>query len=866
MTQEKFNRNPELQDAIEAVRRDEPDPQQFRAAVERVHQRVQTARENHAVAIEQIRGCEDIQKMLPAYTAGTLPAARALLVKAHLHECAGCRRGARVDEKLAWSMPEPAPRPLLRWPAFALAAVLVIGFAALLVRQMYFAAPAGPRATVQSLEGAVYGVSTGGERPLAVGAQLVDGELIHTASGAHAFLRLTDGSVVEMNQQTAVAVQARGKDTTLALDQGAVIVQAAKLKAGHLYVRTPDCRVAVTGTVFSVNSGLKGSRVSVIEGEVHVAHAGVENVLHAGDQVATSPRLTRVDMHEEIGWSSQADKHLELLAQFANLRREIDKIPTPGPRYSSNLIGRIPTGSVLYAAVPNAGDALAEANRIFQQQLQQSDALREWFSRGNGANPEEFTQAIEKVRLLGQYLGDEVVLVGVNLREEPGMVVLAELRRSGIREFLETEFPATGSKPALVRAVDEHELLMATPAMVKKQVVALVRDDVVAFSNNLDALRTVDAQLNAGPSGFVNTDFGRRIAEAYSRGAGFMIAANIRQMMIDSEGRARRSNRSRREDPSLERSGFRDLQYLIAEHREVNGVPDNHLTVDFAGQRRGIPSWLAAPAPMGSLEFVSPNAALVFAFVAKSPAQMMNDVMQIATASPRTHPQASETEAKFKVRLQEMAGYFGGDAVVALDGPVLPTPAWKLVVQVYDPERLQASLQQLVQDINSEARGHGKPGVELVREDSDGQPMYVIRSVEPRPLGGEVHYTFAAGYMAVAGSRAVLINTLRTRTNRDSLARSADFRALLPRDQNANYSAVAYQNLSPVVQPLLSQLSDERARLVQELAADARPSVICAYGEQTRIDLVSNSKLFGFDFLALTGLLHEMGTSHSPAP
>jgi hypothetical protein len=866
MTQDKSNRNPELQDAIEAVRRDEPDQQEFRAAAERVHQRVQVAGEKEAAAIEQIRGCEDIQKMLPAYAAGTLPAARALLVKAHLHECATCRRGSHGDEKLAWTMPQAAPRPQVRWPAFALAAVLVIGFAALLVRQMYFAAPGGPRATVQSLEGTAYGVSTGGERPLAVGAQLVDGELIRTASGAHAFLRLTDGSVVEMNQQTAVAVQARGTDTTLALDQGAVIVQAAKRKAGHLYVRTPDCRVAVTGTVFSVNSGLKGSRVSVIEGEVYVVHAGVENVLHAGDQVATSPRLTRVDMHEEIGWSSQADKHLELLAQFANLRREIDKIPTPGPRYSSNLLGRVPTGSVLYASVPNAGDALAEANSIFQQQLQQSDALREWFSRGQGANPEELTQAIEKVRLLGQYLGDEVVLVGVNLREEPGMVVLAELRRSGIREFLETEFPATGGKPAPVRTVDEHELLMATPAMVKGQVVALVRDDVVAFSNSLDALRTVDAQLNAGPSGFVGTDFGKRIAEAYGRGAGFMIAANIRQMMIDSEHRARRSNRSHRQDASLERSGFRDLQYLIAGHSEVNGVPDNHLTVDFTGQRRGIPSWLAAPAPMGSLEFVSPNAALVFAFVAKSPAQMMNDVMEIAAAGPRRHPQASETEEKFKARLQEMAGYFGGDAVVALDGPVLPTPAWKFVVQVYDPTRLQASLQQLVQDINSEARQHGKPGVELTREDVDSQLIYVIRCLEPRPVGGEVHYTFAAGYMVVAGNRAVLINSLRTRANRDSLARSADFLALLPRDQNANYSAVAYQNLSPVVQPLLSQLSGERARLVQELAADARPSVICAYGEQTRIDVVSNSKLFGFDFLALTSLLHEMGTSHSPAP
>ena len=50
----------------------------------------------------------------------------------------------------------------------------------------------------------------------------------------------------------------------------------------------------MTGTVFSVNSGLKGSRVAVIEGAVHVAHAGNDTLLHPGDEVSTTSDMGEV--------------------------------------------------------------------------------------------------------------------------------------------------------------------------------------------------------------------------------------------------------------------------------------------------------------------------------------------------------------------------------------------------------------------------------------------------------------------------------------------------------------------------------------------------------------------------------------------
>jgi len=123
-------------------------------------------------------------------------------------------------------------------------------------------------------------------------------------------------------------------------------------------------------------------------------------------------------------------------------------------------------------------------------------------------------------------------------------------------------------------------------------------------------------------------------------------------------------------------------------------------------------------------------------------------------------------------------------------------------------------------------------------------------------------YTFADGYMIVGPNRAILMEALHAHTVGDSLARSASFRALLPKDENENYSAIAYQNLSPVLNPLLSQVKGDAAAAVQELAADARPTVVCGWGQENRIEVSSNSRLFGFDFLTLGSLLNGTRKTH----
>ena len=40
----------------------------------------------------------------------------------------------------------------------------------------------------------------------------------------------------------------------------------------------------------------------------------------------------------------------------------------------------------------------------------------------------------------------------------------------------------------------------------------------------------------------------------------------------------------------------------------------------------------------------------------------------------------------------DLAASLGGEFALALDGPLMPVPSWKLVSEVYDPGRFQATL------------------------------------------------------------------------------------------------------------------------------------------------------------------------------
>ncbi len=859
MTQ--YNGKDDLERAARAVRNDEPLTGQVREAGARIWQNLQGF-DASAQQTEPIRGCEDISRLLPAFAAHQLSPERMLLVETHLHECPNCRAqaGHRPSE-VKWT-PVLAMRPSRQWSwAAVAAAVVVVAATAFILNNMYFAVPAGARATVQSVDGVAYRISASGEKLLVASDELNQGDVLRTGAGSHAYVKLSDGSVVEVNERTSFAVTARGKDITIALDRGAVIIEAPHRDAGYLYVKTPDARVKDTGTVFAVNAAMKGSRVSVVEGTVEVTGGGRDEVLRAGDQISTSANLETVPLEQEIAWSRDKEKHLEFLAQISHLQKKLAEVQLPPPRYNSELLNRMPADSVVYVSMPNAGQALEDANLIFQEQLQQSETLRQWWAHGDPNATAKLNETISKIRQLSDYLGDEVVIVGFSGtgNNHGGVAVVATVRRSGLRDFLETQFTSDDGKKFTV--TDQSGL--ASLSTGDHAPVALIRQNEVVFSSGRDILERVNAALNSG-AGLGQTQFGQRIAEAYTRGAGFLLAADLHQLMNNPK---HVTENKTRKDQGLERSGFGDMRYLIVEHREVNGLPDNRLVLDFSRERRGAASWLGAPAPMGSLDFVNRNAALAVAFIAKDPQLIFADMLNMSGSNPaKQQAEIADFESRLNVRIREdLAAHFGGDGVIALDGPVLPTPSWKLVIEVHDEAGLAESLQKVVAGINAEAQHKGKPGVELRTEDVNGQRYYIVHSLATGTTT-DVYYTFSAGYMILGPNRATVMNTLQTRANGDSLARSGEFKAMLPKDQNGNYSLIAYQNLGPILQPLSAQVTGNQAKILQELASDARPSVACAWGQQNRIEAVTNSRLLGFDWLALTSLLENKGTKAPQKP
>jgi hypothetical protein len=302
----------------------------------------------------------------------------------------------------------------------------------------------------------------------------------------------------------------------------------------------------------------------------------------------------------------------------------------------------------------------------------------------------------------------------------------------------------------------------------------------------------------------------------------------------------------------------------VAERHRVEDTNEITAELRFDGPRRGVAAWLSEPAPMGSLEFISPEASLVTAVTAKDALEVFDELFAAVVAAD---PSALEEFARARAELgfdprADLAATLGGEGAFAVDGPILPTPAWKLISEVYDPITLQATIVRVVDELNARLRADGQAEIELTTETSMGVPFHVLRHPDST---FELVYAMVDGYAIAAPQRALIEHALQGRSSGVTLSSSGAFRDLLPDNGYADCSALVYRNFGQVLDslPAATRMTEAPGELVALLEHGAEPSLLCVYGETDRI-LVSGTGGGFFGTLPVLGLAGALAGSDMP--
>ena len=493
MTNEKFER------LLSEIRNEPVDDKVVAQAGERVYQSIAGTSAVSDFAAHTLRSCDDFQALIPGYLGKQLARPRAFLFEDHVHACVACRHAlehARDGEpQRVLRLETKRPRSMAWGWAMGAAAVFAAAIAVVAFGNGMLPGQHVVRASVQTVDGALYTGSGAEMRLIPAGYEIRNGDEVRTAKGSRAVVRLLDGSLVEMGERSDLSVSRAWKGTTIHLDGGQVIVQAAKQRSGRLYVATEDGLVSVKGTIFSVNHGTKGSRVAVIEGVVRVNFGDNTSDLTAGEQATSSANVSKVPIQNEIAWSKNSAKYLALLGDFAILQKQFAAIPGPGLRYSSDLLPYVPDHTVVYAAIPNLTNTLTEASQLFQDRLQQSPALRDWWKQQQKGNGPKLEDVLNQVKTFSSYLGDEIVFaVAKDGTEYSSPVVLARVKQGGLEDFLQKANHKLSTDPSQTALLTVHDPWNVAPAH-NRPLLVYVNDGLLIASSGSDRIAT---DSNAG--------------------------------------------------------------------------------------------------------------------------------------------------------------------------------------------------------------------------------------------------------------------------------------------------------------------------------------------------------------------------------
>ena len=168
----------------------------------------------------------------------------------------------------------------------------------------------------------------------------------------------------------------------------------------------------------------------------------------------------------DLAWLQELLKNKELMAELDKLGQKLkDGIQYPAARSQSHILSRLPDSTVFYVALPNYGDTLHRPSRYFTRNCRIARHCVTFCRRTSSTrwNPRLKT-GIEQFYEFSQFLGDELIITGKMGDQEPAFMLVAEVRKPGIKEFLEKmNAEIFTDKTDRARIVDAQELASTAP-------------------------------------------------------------------------------------------------------------------------------------------------------------------------------------------------------------------------------------------------------------------------------------------------------------------------------------------------------------------------------------------------------------------
>jgi type II secretory pathway pseudopilin PulG len=537
----------------------------------------------------------------------------------------------------------------------------------------------------------------------------------------------------------------------------------------------------------------------------------------------------------QIPFADDLKKYPGLPTELAHLVEALkNNVQLPPVRTESPLLPRLPIATTYYVAFPNYGETAHQTVETLRQELQASAVLRDWWQHGElSSTGPKLQDFLETFYELSQYLGDEIVVSGETggIYEKGAashkLLIVAELRKPGLKNVLEQilkESPVETQSG--MRVLDLQQLAQAKSGSGAERLVVLVRPDFVIAAESLEALRGFNAFLDAKTTDFASTPFGQRLTEAYQGGTSALMAADLHTILNQIPPGTQQNQKI------FDRTGLKDAKYAVWEYRHQAQGSEGQMELSFMGPRHGIASWLAAPAPFGSLDFVSPQASIVSSVNLRNLGEIFDDIKDISSASnPNALAGLTQTEKAMHISLRDdLLSLLTGEITVEAERFAEPKPDWKIILRTSDADHLQQTLAKMLATTPFQAMEFVEDGI-----------TYHSLTIPSTPKPMQIVYTFAEGYLIVASSHETVAAAIRQHKSGESFAKSAKFTASLPAGYPADASALLYEDPAAVTALNLRRMSPEVADAFARLSPPTAPIVFRAYGDESAIRAVSTS-------------------------